>query len=248
MKHLQLTITIKKIFIGVIAMAVLNLSTSCGVAKKDVPSLVERMLQEKYGEEFVVTEIGNRYNTGSVTLYCHPSNNESINFTATYKNSTEELTDDFVDRKYAVQLDHEFSNLLKDNGFNGTSLTIFYGSRLDNVQGDETINEFISNSNTKKLYTYLVMDAVCISNNDDAQKLLDTILKLSEMYNSVDVLLATFFIPSTEYEECRQKLQTMVSVNGEWFDDYNVISDMNISITDKSVNSTADDIIKALKG
>lgn len=239
--------SVRKFIIGVIVLATLNLSTACNASKKDEIATVEKMLQEKYGVEFIVTEIGNRYNTGAVTLHCHPSQREDVNFTATYKYSTEELTDDYIDRNNAVQLDCDFSNLLKDKGFNGRSLTIFYGSRLDNVSGNETLEEFIEHSNTKELYIYLVMDEHNISGVDDAQKWLNAIAELSEKYNHIDILLTSFWVASDDYADCSQKLQSKASVNDEWFESYNVISNINIKIRDKVIDTTADDIVNALK-
>ena len=93
------------ILMVVIIMNAFSLLTGCSVFEADTATSVKKKLNEKYGIEFDVTAMGDRINTGTATLYCFPKDNDNVHFTVIYDYSNKSITDDYLARKSAVEID-----------------------------------------------------------------------------------------------------------------------------------------------
>ena len=87
-----------------------------GVSNRDISNAITKMLKDKYGEEFEVKMIGNRYGTfddNAVTTYCFPKSNENLLFTATMNKEQTVLEDDFYLRKVTFDLEENIKSEFK---------------------------------------------------------------------------------------------------------------------------------------
>ncbi len=135
-------------------MSLIAALTGCTDIFLDVPELVVKTLNEKYGEEFVATSIGNRWNTGRATVVCHPQNDENMNFQAVYDYSTKEVSDNYKSRKFCRQFDEELSASYKEKGYECTSFTQFVGGikGYPNMSKDTILYDYIHNSEMKEIF------------------------------------------------------------------------------------------------
>lgn len=229
-------------------MALLSLLSGCMGSSVNTSKQVEKKLSEKYGEDFVVTEIGNRFNTGSATLYCHPESNENINFTVVYDFSDETITDDYMIRKSAVNLDSEISELSRKSGIGFSSITVFHGAVDDNLDGTEDVSGFIKKSNTYKLYIQLAVNADDISDEADAGVILDSLHEISRKYDSIDILAVLFAYHSDDYNKCSAELSEQTKANNLWFKSFSPIADYSVLIENNETKQSASEFWEVVKG
>lgn len=229
-------------------MALLSLLSGCMGSSVNTSKQVEKKLSEKYGEDFVVTEIGNRFNTGSATLYCHPESNENINFTVVYDFSDETITDDYMIRKSAVNLDSEISELSSKSGIGFSSITVFHGAIDDNLDGNEDVAEFIRKSGAHRLYMHLAVNADDISDESDAAVTLDSLHEISRKYDNIDVLAVLFAYHSDDYNKCSSELSEQTKANNLWFKSFSPISDYTVKIEKSIMNQSAAEFWEVVKG
>lgn len=87
--------------VGVIIMAITTtiFMGACSELNKDTSDKVCRALNEKYGETFVVTAIGDRLNTDGAKLYVHPADNKDLLFTARINRETGVVDDNYIEEK-----------------------------------------------------------------------------------------------------------------------------------------------------
>lgn len=246
--HERLRRFLSIIVIGVIIMNAFALLTGCSVFEADTAKTVEKLLNEKYGMDFVVTTMGDRINTGSVTLYCHPESNESIQFTAVYDYSSKTMTDDYLARRCAVELDKEIAAISSNSSVNFVSLTAFYDAKYDTLNGDENVLEFIEDSGATELYIHLAINADNIESESDAQQVIDAITTVSNRYNGINILAVTFLLSQEQYEDCVTELSKRTSVNDDWFKSYSPVSSINIKVENGGADKTAKDLLLAAKG
>lgn len=246
MKRIKISRMLKKIVIGVIAVATLNLVSSCGIASENTPKLVVEKLSEKYGETFVAINIGDRFNTGSAKLTCYPENDTTIHFTVTYDFSTKEITDNYIHQKWASYVDEEIAALMLDQGLRTTSDTLFYG--MKNVSNSvNTINDFMSNASPEELYLYMIVDALDIKTEESAKKCIDTLQAISSNYD-IPIMVRLYSVKDDDYENCSKSLATATDITDEWFKFFQTEGRIVIKVSNNSANKTAEDVLNAFKG
>lgn len=248
MIHVRLRRLLSIIAIGVIIMNAFTLLTGCSVFEADTAKTVKKMLNERYGLDFEVTNMGNRINTGSVTLYCYPKNDEDIRFTAVYDYSSKELVDDYIPRVYARAVDNEISSLCSGVGIAVSSITTFIGANSNELIECEDINDFISKSNATKLYILMAVNADDLSTEENAQHMLSSLETLSMGYGNIDILAGLFMYHSDIYNRCSDELKKATKANDDWFKAYSPISDFTVKIVDGKAQKTASELLISAKG
>lgn len=241
--HVRLRRFLSIIIIGVIIMNAFTLLTGCSVFEVDTAKTVKKMLNEKYGLDFEVANMGNRINTGSVTLYCYPENDENIRFTAVYDYSSKELVDDYIPRVYARAVDDQISSLSSSAGIAFSSITTFIGANSDELIECKDTHDFISKSNANKLYILIAANADDLSTEENAQHILSSLETLSMEYGNIEILAGLFLYHSENYNRCSDELKKTTKANDDWFKAYSPISDFTINVVDGKAQQTASELL-----
>ena len=236
------------ILMGVIIMNAFSLLTGCSVFEADTATSVKKQLNEKYGIEFDVTAMGDRINTGSATLYCIPKGNDTVHFTVIYDYSKKTITDDYLARKNAVEIDEELKDISAESTVDFASLTAFYDADYTSLNGSENTFDFIKKSGATELYIHLAVNADEITDEKSAQEMIDALETISRKYDSIDILAVTFFLKQDEYEKCVEELSKRTAVNDDWFKSYSPISSMNIKLEEGRALKSAADLLLSVKG
>ena len=222
--------------------------TGCSVFEADTATSVKKKLNEKYGIEFDVTAMGDRINTGTATLYCFPKDNDNVHFTVIYDYSNKSITDDYLARKSAVEIDKELMDISTESTVDFASLTAFYDADYTALNGSENAFNFIKTSGATELYIHLAVNADEITNEESAQKVIDALETISHKYDSIDILAVTFFLKQDEYVKCVEELSKRTTVNDDWFKSYSPISNINIKLEEGKVLKSAAYLLLSVKG
>lgn len=96
---LWIPIIIIIIVIVIIMWSIIFVCTSNFIFNNGTVTKVCHALNEKYGETFAATAIGDRLNTDGAKLYVHPADNKDLLFTARINRKTGEVDDNYVEEK-----------------------------------------------------------------------------------------------------------------------------------------------------
>ncbi len=205
---------------------------------------VERLLAEKYGSAFRATHIGNRYNTGSATLFCRTENGQDICFTAVYTPLDRLLTDDYPARIAAHALGRELTEAFQTKGISAVPHILLCGGHYDAVPPvDMTAQRYIEDSGTDLLHIRMAVGA-----SSDMSAIPGVLEEISRKYGNIRIIAAVFVIADEKLEECRSALSEVPRVNDRWFSRFSPAADAGITVTDGRANKTAEQFAAALKG
>ena len=242
----------KKLFIiilsGVIAMNALLALTGCKTAGADVPKKVERLLGEKYGKEFVVTHIGNRFDTGSTTLFCHPSDREDLNFKVVFKPRNDEMTDNYPERAMEVDFDLELKERLSGKDIDIAPYTEFIGFDPDAAPFPADLATFISGSQTDFILSRIAVKTTAVSDADKAQQIIDCLKETSAKYGDIEYVISVFPIAEDKFDECAESLSREVSVNDNWFTEKGCGESVVIRVRSGESDLTAEELLTRFGG
>lgn len=224
------------------------LLTGCSVFEADTATTVKKKLNEKYGLNFVVTAMGDRINTGSATLYCHPEDNENIRFSAVYNYSTQSITDDYLPRKYAVELENEIAGFSESLGVPFAAFVVFDDAKYDDVTNVSDLEDFVKQSGTSKLFIRLALNADQVASDQKAKAILDSLVQLSSNHESVSLLVPVFMYHEDDYNNCVGELRERTEVNNLWFESFNSFEKITIKVQDKTIIQNEDLFIQTVKG
>ncbi len=214
----------------------------------DVPDKVEKKLSEKYGQKFILTNIGNRFNTGTATLFCHPLENKNLNFTVVYDFETGEIKDDFKVRKIAEEFDCFFSEAFRKEEIECGTFTMFIGCPdQKTISTSEKADDYMKRPEVKELFCHIAVRGDDVKSEQDSEKLLKVLTDTSKKIGR-KIVSSFFFISGDSFEECRESLESRTRVNQFWFENYNCIYSCNVIADNDSLSVSAAEINKGLRG
>ena len=225
----------------------LSFLQGCGLVSENTSDVVVGMLKDKYDREFISTNIGDRYNTDTATLFCYPKDNERVHFTVEYDYKNKTISDDFICRSNAVKIDDELQKALNENSMSAATFTTFRNADNDAGNISENISDFIKSANVNELYINSAIKASCIRSEDDIQYIIDTVKALSLRYDNIEVLFSIYTIPDDSFEKCFNDMQTTTYVNDPWFKNYSFISETSFVLENGAANASAEKLASDLK-
>lgn len=236
------------ILMGVIIMNAFALLTGCSVFEADTAKTVKKMLNEKYGLNFVVTAMGDRINTGSATLYCHPEDNENIRFSVVYNYSSKEISDDYLPRKYAVELENEIADFSQSLDVPFAAYVVFDDAKYGDVTNASSIEDFVHQSGTSKIFIRLALNVDQAASEQKAKEILNSLVQLSINHESVPLLVPIFMYHEDDYNNCVGELRERTEANNLWFESFNSFEKITIKVQDKAIIQNEDLFIQTVKG
>ena len=128
---------------GVILMTASLMSLiGCTQINDDTSSKITCLLEEKYGEEFLVSQIGNRLDTDSVTAYCRAAGNATLPFTVIMTRGGD-LDDDYVQRYFGRQVESVIQEKFRERSIDTASVVTIFAPSGYPVKPDITLEAFI---------------------------------------------------------------------------------------------------------
>ena len=205
------------------------------VTERQLKSMVEKALEEKYKEEFKCTAVLNRNINESYNCVCYPVNNEKLKFEARiYTDGL--LGGDYYPKSIAsAELSKEFDNALGDAL--GKHLTYAYtaGSIDDETarkiaDGEFSLEFYLShhrkvfesNGNSYYMYSTICVDTSNLSGSYEEEweaisNALNQVHELglkygSDLYFSINL----YFTPSKIYKECENYLSQYAEIRSDF--------------------------------
>lgn len=196
----------KIVKLGVILMvmaSMLGLSgcTELGSSKPKEVQLAEKMLKEKYNEEFVVYSIGGRWGTltnSTFAVVCSPADNPDLKFKAEVEKNGAYMHDEYVSRRVSTLIEEALVKSLKDT-VNKFVLKVSAGSKsIDSDNSSMSIEEFLKEKPNEKFVVDVIIDKNSLDGvsgktlYSSLNSMLDTVPKLSgaiEVYFVTDDIL-----------------------------------------------------------
>ena len=242
---------LKILFRGVMIVSILSLLSACAQRSSNVPEIVTARLEELYGESFSTPMLGNRFDTGTITMYACPDADPGVMFTVTYDPRNDTMTEDYIRRRAAVSVSREITEKLRENGISGTPFTAFYKADFEsagNSLKNADLADILKKTGTEELYIHLAVNAADLPDEAAAQKLLSTLTGISTSYDGISLLVPMFCIPADRYDACSQALAERAEVNAFWFETYTDQKSLVIRISDGKAETAAAQILSAARG
>ena len=128
-----------------------------GISNEEISNVIKLKLHEKYGEEFVVKMIGNRYGMDSndtVTTFCSPKDNDRLLFTAILNKEQTILKDDYIFRSMKFELEECIEKLFKEKNIDVIVRIETIG--INKFDEKLTVQEFIDKFNNFNFLAYII--------------------------------------------------------------------------------------------
>lgn len=183
------------------AMSLLSLA-GCNQINEDTSKKVVSLLEEKYGEQFVVVKIGNRLNTDTVTTYCHSEKRNDLMFTATMGNDGKIITDDYISRIIGRELEDEIISKFSAEGIDVQPYASIYNPNGMPEKADVTLKNFVSQYHPEMFIVNMVLSDKLDAPESSEQ--LQSVMKELFTLVSVPLQFKVKVIPADMFEECRE--------------------------------------------
>ena len=198
-----------------------------------------KALEEKYGEEFEVTKLGDRINTGHTKFQMNPVNNKEIVFEATMDNDDGVVVDSYVRASAANKVEKELKNLLEKVDIK-TELII-------SIYCKDTKKEKNTNLSLRDLVEKYDCEIVFIdfplSESVYCEEKVNEIMRMLEEFKNVygiNINGYLYIIPNETYDKCLSDLNTYYTVYNTWFRSYNLKEKYFFSINENGIKVSLD--------
>ena len=193
-----------------------------------------KALEEKYGEEFEVTKLGDRINTGHTKFQMNPVNNKEIVFEATMDNDDGVVVDSYVRASVANRVEKEIKNLLEKIDIK-TELIISLSCKDLREERNTKLSlwDLVKNYSCKKIFIDLPLNE-----NDYSEEKVNEImglLKKFRNYYGVNINGFLYRIPNEAYDKCLGDLNTYYMVSDTWFRQYGLKEKYSFSINENNI-------------
>lgn len=207
---------------------------------------VKKLLCGKYGQQFRITHIGDRFNTGTTTLFCQPVDGSGVSFTAVYKPLENIGTDDYPVRRAAFAFDRKLSAAFLAKGITAVSLTVL-GEADSSAAGEwQSPEDFIKAAGTKYLFSRIAVKAASIA-QQEADALLGILSDTDKECGGISFVSSVFLIPAENYEACSAKLAGLPRITDDELESFSPAAKLGITAENGNAKITAGDISAAIK-
>ena len=195
-----------------------------------VAESIVNILNQKYGKEFQVVRIGDRYGTGitdEVTAICTIPHFNNFLFKVIYNMVTEKIVyDNFLIRCTCYYLEKEINVFLE----NVDSIVRVEISKKNSLDGIYNVNEFLEKYSSQKYVATLV-----ISEGDIESLSQELLEKINEKFNGIRLVLFAYEIGDTEYKKFISNTQYMDHFSTEYIDNYKYKNNIVLKLEDNSI-------------
>lgn len=202
-------------------------------------------LEAKYGEKFVATHIGDRWNKPTATLYVHPESNSEIVFSAIIDHSGN-VTDDYVCNIMMHSIEISLQKAFNDVGIQSAANAVIVKNDIDITEESNTniqINDFAVKYGVKDIFVKLIFD----SNTADASKIVSVLEKISRTYK-FGLTVQGYILNTEAFEKCVSDFRTYPSVSPTHIETYMPLCQFSSVISNGIGSLTVDELKAKLEG
>ncbi len=202
-KRKELKKYISKTFkLGVIFMLLTSMLGLVGCSGKEnkkpkEAKTAEKMLKEKYNEEFVTYSVGGRWGTltnSTFTVICSPKDDPDLKFKAEIDKDGGYILDEYVSRKVSAKVEESFTKFFKDH-FKDFVIKVDAGTKtIDSNKSDMPIEEFLKINENAKFAIDIVINKDNLSgvSATDLYNAMNSMLKtIPELKGAIEIYLVT---------------------------------------------------------
>lgn len=235
----------KKLVLIIMASTLAVGLTSCGNSHAQD---AKKALKEKYGIEFTVTFVMDGMSSdstmaGKYRVYCHPKDDESVQFEAIMSKSGSLISDKYLCSLFAKEADDIINQYYAEKGIKATAESLITGVPQSAEICGKQLNQVISEYPTISLvFSTVVCEGV------DPRFLYDSVVELLNSFYSgnPEMGLGTMIWKYDEnsYEECVAEFDKYAFTNSTTLEQHNPISNISIAIRDGELATSYEEFIE----
>ena len=173
---------------------------ACAPVNHKTAKAVCQVLEERYGEPFVATQIGDRWPKKTAKLYLHPQSREEIVFEAV-TDLDYQVTDNYVEQ---IVLHEIYSRIQESFGREGMRAALSGSITEETVETDTTItpNEFVKKHHVEGILIMLAMDETSFV----PDKVLPALESACAEYD-FELVIYGYVLDSQAFENCSARMK-----------------------------------------
>lgn len=199
-----------------ILMALLTTVTmsACSRINNETASDVCKALEEKYGEAFEVTHIGNRLNTSTATTYVHPVNNSEIVFTATIDHNGN-IVDDYASSIVMNTIEKCIEDSFEKNGVVCAANAVVTKDDITETERNIDPNSFTSKNGVDTILVRVIID----HQDETAASIITSLEQASARYD-FSLVVSIYLLNHDAFISCEEDFRTFPSVGATQIESY----------------------------
>lgn len=215
---------------------------ACGKTDKQTSDEVCKALEEKYGEEFVASKIGDRYNTGGAKLYVSPKDNEDMVFVATIDEETGEVEDGYLTEKVNFEIETTIADCFDDEDVTVVSSCMVVTNDPLEVEVDEYTPKTFSEEYDFDDYTvYLIIE----DDNLTAEKICNAMENVYEEIG-VKIIVAGYIFESDDFDVCSEQIEEIPDISYTLIEKHSPIAEFNLIVNDDGCSINSDELAEKI--
>lgn len=195
--------------------------------------MAEKMLYEKYGEEFVVESLGGRWGTatdGYYTCNCYPKNNENLKFQATIDKDYDSIDDEYATKIGEINAaNYIYEYCLKEIDETACVLVQSGNTSIESHNPDLSVEEFLNNN--KGYYVVYIL----VDENTNVEAILKNISKTPFYTSNAEMHLAIVFASDETKNKFNEWNQFNTELDDELLSILENLNEKNYVISNSSI-------------
>lgn len=228
-------------------MLLFNALTGMSENSDGAAETVKKFLSAKYGQPFRVTHIGDRFNTGTATLFCQTLDGTGLSFTVVYKPLENVITDDFPVRRAAFAFDRKLSVSLSEKGITAASITLLGEADIRPDDKWSEPSDIIRSSGTKYLFSRVAVKGTSLT-HQQLDDLLGIMAETDAECGGLSFVASIFLLPEERFISCSNKLSDVPRISDDEMAEFSPAAVFGATAVNGSAKITAGNVSAALKG
>lgn len=239
---------IKAILFGGVMSVLISGLIGCGLVDKTESEAIADNLSAKYNKQFVVTAIGNRYNSDTATAYAYAAEDPSLCFVVKAYATGELVSDSYAYRTVCRKAENTLNDAFKDCGMDTENYVVFNVPEYK-IPADMSIENYISKSNCDELICAMVLKK---DSNANGVNISEAIAKAGKDLPDITVVYKLFLLSARDFEKANDIIRKettifdMIRLKSYGLEDN--VSDCVIEASGGKANKTVDEIANDLNG
>lgn len=221
----------------VLMMVITTVSMSaCSTISKETASDICKALNEKYGEDFEVTQIGDRLNTAATTAYVHPVGDSSLIFTAKIDHSGN-VVDDYVNNLVLNSIEKELVVQFGNSGIAVAANAVVPEEDVFETDKSLDANAFVEKNEIESILVRVIIDHT----SESGESVISALEAATAKYN-FDLVISLYFMNHDSFVLCDRDFNTYPSVGATHIENYSPLFIAKTVMSKGSSSVTADEL------
>ena len=209
----------------------------------------QTLLEQKYGLRFAADTIGDRYNTGTATIYFHPEQDQTLHFKVIYDAQEKAITDNYCFTKVLRGLKALLRTACSKAGFAVCSEVTVFGAHSPLTDPETDFAAYLKAAQPDKLIFLFAVNADGIQSEQDAQRLTDVLTAFQQQTApSSKLVFSAHMIPAERFEACRSEFENGVMQSVTRIGFYQPVCSFGINVENGVCSLSAAELYAGCKG